>query len=256
LLSEIPDLDFRDSHAAWWLREVFVEAPLTLTEAFAILDRRLQLGTVLAERYGPEALELRKAFRRMCLPIPMSFEFERLVASGEEQPDPAEVRPVLARLLRTVLDDDSNAYGFDELLPKLEPSGELVVPEVMALLDTIDPAADFEQFLRAAKLIAEYGDTSAAWRTVATKAFGRLGLGAPESQRMHLVSVLAPSRRGVWSGTPGQVHPRFQAAVDQAQASLDAESELLLLPYRQAALERAKHEADYWRLHAEEEGER
>ncbi len=254
LLGEIPDLDFRDTHEAWWLREVFVAVPITLLEVFLILDRRLHLGPVLAERYGQDALDGCAAFRRTWRPIPISFEFERLVGRGDVQSDLEAIRSGLARLLQTVLDASWEADGFPELLHKIEPSGEIVASEVEALLDAIDPSVDLDRFRRAAGLIAEYHDASAPWRTVATKAFARLGPGVSESLRRSMISALAPSGRGVWSGTPGEVPPRFQAAVDRARQLLDEEIELLLLPYRRAALEAAEHELECWRAHAEEEG--
>lgn len=255
LLVEMPDLDFGDTHASWWLKEVFVAAPLGLAEAFGALHGRLRRATELVRQYGNDAASVQVLFDRRWRAIPIGFEFAELVARSNPENDKLAARAALAGLLDTALDAATDAYGFAELLHELEPVGEIVCSELQVLLDRIDPNADFDRFVRAAGLVAEYGDDSDPWRSVATEAFSRLGTGASEAQQLRMRSALVPRGERVWTDTRNELHPRWQAAVDRANRLLECEPEPLLLPYRRAALKAAEHDQHYWRMHAEEEAQ-
>lgn len=251
LLAEIPDLDFRDNHTEWWLKTAFQQSKIPLSRALDILCQRFELWRAAGDE--GDATRVRTTAPRV-RPLPIGFNLEELVDAGDVDTDElGRSQRSLDRFLNVVLDCPSASYGLAELLTKLDPHAALVAPAIERLLGKLDPSADFERFVQAIGLIAEYGDTSGSWRQVASSAFRHLGPAADADHRLRLSSALVRTRTGVWHGTHDELNPRWQAAVDHCQRLLDEEDDPNLFEYRRARLKQAQADYQYWQDNLAEE---
>ncbi len=147
-----------------------------------------------------------------------------------DAPPNAEARQVVAALFELEGRDITIENDLPQFLMNLDPHGR-VVPDFVAtrIADPL-PCATIDEIAHAARAAGWYAIGSPAWRTIASVACRRA---APleEQDRWRIYSQLSSHHMESWSGKAGEIHPRWQAAVDDARHALADEQDELLRKY-------------------------
>ena len=163
------------------------------------------------------------------LPDDESFIFD-YVERIPDAPPSDEARQTVAAFFELEGRDVTIEFDLPEFLMNLDPHGR-VVPDFIAAR-IVDPlqCASTDEIAHAARVAGWYAIGSPAWRTIASVACNRAAA-FDEQARWRVYSQLRSHHMESWSGTPGQVHPRWQGAVDEARRALENEQDQPLRGY-------------------------
>jgi hypothetical protein len=159
------------------------------------------------------------------LPDDDSFIMERVAVVGDATPE-ADTQRAVEDLLALEHADPSIEHDLPALFARIDPHGR-AVPDLIArrLADPLSTPT-VEAVTEAARFGGWYGLGSIAWRTIASAACARLPEFAGDAKAEAWVYSSLSSQHGEgWSGPAGQLHPRWQEAVDAARKAFEAETD-------------------------------
>lgn len=178
----------------------------------------------------------------------------RAVATIPDEAPSAETVQAMEALLAFNEGDLASSHGLPELLVRLDPHGR-VLPGLLAtkLADPLG-GASVDQVVDSAEHARAYAIGTAPWRTIALAACRRVEvLAMAEKDRVRVYSCLTPRHSGPYGGAIDEIHPRWQAAVDDANAKLKAESEPELRAFWEWLLRCAEADLEHEKGRLEEE---
>ncbi|MBL8624671.1 MAG: hypothetical protein JNK64_25410 [Myxococcales bacterium] len=232
-----PDLSASHGHASWEIEQILKAVPRKPASWLAeVIRRRVEVfgphnKQVAADKFGEYTF---------ILPSDDALIWRVVERLPDEEPT-AEAVAAIARLFEIATTDTTVDYYLGQTLAKLDPHGR-VGPQVVArrLADVLD-VPDVDAICTWARLAGWYPIGSWPWRVIASAACARVFTDATDDERYTVFSALHSHRIQSWSGRPGELHPRFQSAVDDAKRSLDAETDPFLRPYWEWAVKVAEH---------------
>lgn len=251
LLEEIamrPDSHGPQGNIKWELRKIMEHLPeQPLSYLVDLVRRRLAA-------YGENNRRLDEPGHRWIhiLPDGDSFILER-VAVAEDTAPGTDTQSAVEDLLALEHSDRTIGHDLPALLAHIDPHGR-VVPELIAQRLT-DPlrTPTVEAVTEAARFAGWYGLGGIAWRTIASAACARLPEFAGDAEAEAWVySSLMPQRLESWSGRSGELHPRWQEAIDAAREAFEVEADAGLRGFWQWRISGAKRDLEIARGRLEE----
>ena len=226
----VPDLDDPGGHIEWHLEKILKRVGRVHVGWLpGALDVRRDLEA--KEETGARAVSHGDRISKYVRPIAATDVGDGTVSTA------------IDGLLEFVTDNGSVGYSLPEVLRDVDPEG-LVVPGIVAV--RLASAAD-DQIRRLTRTSGAYAVGSVPWRTIAKAAIVAARTQGLDVRRSVFSSLRDRGLR-TWSGRPGEVPRIFVAAVNEAKAALEAETDVELRPFWEWQLTIAEAE-----LHEEEE---
>lgn len=241
LLVMEPDLGEARGHAAWEIEQILKIAPRKSPWWFAeIVRRRVDAfaphnKAILANNFGGCVF---------ILPADDALIWHAVERLPDEEPTPDAIAAI-AKLFDLAESDFTVEHYLGQTLARLDPHGRVAPHVVARRLGNILGAPDLDAIAKWASFAGWYAVGSPAWRVIARAACARVSEHASEEERLMVFSSLRSHRMQTWSGKPGELHPRFQSAIDIAKKALAEESEPALAPYWEWRVKAAEHELEY-----------
>lgn len=248
LMMTEPDLGEKHGHSDWEIGEILkVVPPKPVSWMVEVVRRRL-------EAFGPhnKGVEVAKSGQLVfILPGDDALLLRAVAPLPNEAPTP-EAHAAVRELFAIAKEDATIGYYLPQLLAKLDPHGR-VAPHVIAekLQDVLD-VPDAEAVRTWARFAGWRRHGSPAWRTIAIAACARVSPDWSDYDRNGVYSSLRSQRMKGWSGTPGELHPRFHEAVDTAKKALADEQEPILKQYWEWTLKVAEYDLERAKAKLEE----
>jgi hypothetical protein len=237
-LLALPDIDDLGDNDEWHLSEILNSVgKMDVRWLSGALARRQQQQAATRDGKSSRAASYNARFSKYVCPI----------AESDQTND--EVAAALNTVLDFVSDNGPVGYYLPEVLRDVDPNG-LIVPTAVATRAKM--VVSSEDVRRLARVGGAYALNGAPWRTIALSVIRATApFGGDALQSVYR----ALGERGVrtWSGAFGEVPPIFIAAVTDAQAALEAESEPDLRPFWQHRLAIAEAELREQEERAKEE---
>jgi hypothetical protein len=235
-----PDLSASHGHGSWEIEQILQEVPRKSASWLAeVIRRRIEVFSphnkqVEADKFGEYIF---------ILPSDDALVW-RVVEQLPDGEPTSEAIAAIALLFEIATTETTVGYYLGQTLAKLDPHGR-VGPHVVArrLADVLD-SPDVDAICAWARFGGWYAIGSRPWRIIASAACARVFTDATDDERYMVFSALHSHRIQSWSGKPGELHPRFQSAVDAAKKSLDEESHPVLKTYWEWALKVAEHDRE------------
>jgi hypothetical protein len=186
------------------------------------------------------------------LPDDDSFILERVAVIEDAAPG-ADAQSAVENLLGLEHMDRTIEHDLPALLAHIDPHGR-VVPELIArrLADPLNTPT-VEAVTKAARFAGWYGLGGIAWRTIASAACARLPEFAGDGEaEVRVYSRLRPQHLESWSGRSGELHPRWQEAIDAARKAFEAEADAGLRGFWQWRISGAERDLEIARGRLEE----
>ncbi len=143
-------------------------------------------------------------------------------------------------------------YHLPEWLVQLDPNGVIVPDLLIQRFDGIKNTANEKSCYLWLRHIGAHHENSPIWRKLAIGAKKILQRFTGDDRRKLLLSM-SHNDRGVWSGTYGEFHPRWQQAIDREAARVASEGDPLIKEFFEIKLAAAKADFENEKLrHAEE----
>jgi hypothetical protein len=251
LLDEIamrPDSHGPQGNIKWEVREIIKCLPEQPLRYLVDLVRRRLAA------YGENNQRQNEPGRRWIhvLPDDDSFILERVAVIEDAAPG-ADTQSAVRDLLALEHEDRTIAHDLPALLAHIDPHGR-VAPELIARRLT-DPLSTptVEAITEAARFAGWYDLGGIAWRKIASAACARLSEFAGDAKAEPWVySSLMSQRIESWSGTTGELHPRWQDAIDAARKALEAEVDSGLRGFWQWRISAAERDLEIARGRLEE----
>ncbi|MBM4355339.1 MAG: hypothetical protein FJ109_16395 [Deltaproteobacteria bacterium] len=232
LLVRVEDLDDLDT-MAWWDLEQMVKglsSPLPLGWLVGLVRERMALSSSL------QSQEDRKKFDV----LPHRNKPTSLMAPNRL--DPQRDKDAMRALLGLATEDSAVAYHLPEYVRDVDPTGSMAPALVVAQIPADAAAEDAASMFLWARFAAFYGLGSDSWRMIAL-ALCRAVEGVNDTgirESLHFRLSFGPVE--FWSGTPGELHPRWERAVSEAENMLATEPDELLRDFWNWKLGAAKKE--------------
>jgi hypothetical protein len=238
MMFKVPDLQiFTRGQLEWELRQMLKQMTrLSLLDFVALIRDR-------HDRFGDHNRRdsTSGGFRLIHLLAPddccLYDAFEKV--SGETAEDLQAVRD----LLRLAEQDMTVEFDLPDVLSTLDPDGKIVPNEIADKIES-HATSSLDPLIELCKYGRSYPLNSLSWRKIATSACRRAeDLSLSEEDGHYVYDSLADSTHsGSWSGPAGELHSRWQSAIDDAKRFLGEEAAPELMPLWRWRLECAERD--------------
>jgi hypothetical protein len=243
-----PDLGAARDHAAWEIEQVLKAVPRKPPSWLAdVIHRR-------AEAFGPHNKQVgadKFGEYVFILPGDDALIWRVVERLPDEEPTPDAIAAI-TRLFEIAATETTVDYYLGQTLATLDPHGRVGPHMVASRLEDVLAVPDVDAIYAWARFAGWYAIGSRPWRVIARAACAHVFTDATDDERYTVYSALHSHRIQSWSGTPGELHPRFQSAIDAAKKSLDEETDPVLKPYWEWAVKVAEHHLERERGKLEE----
>ncbi|WP_201789253.1 hypothetical protein [Scytonema hofmannii] len=164
-----------------------------------------------------------------------------IVPISSEQANDTTIRNLIAKLLSYTNSYPMFGYRFPRYLVDIDPTGVITADLVVEKLTDPNVRENPSEIYQWAKFAGYYPDSYLAWRKIAHEACS-LGVQFDERHKYSIFHALTNPEPKMSISTIGEVPANFEMAVETAQQRLEAETDPVLIPFRQWVLQLAEAE--------------
>jgi hypothetical protein len=176
-----------------------------------------------------------------------------IVESIPDRPATPDELAAIAGLMGFADADWTIEYHLPELLASLDPHGRAVAEIVVNHINDALMTSTVDALVGYSRFASRYSERSTAWRRIAVAACQRIeALRLGDEDRRRVYSSMLFNGVESWGGSPKDLHPRWQDAVDSAKKALDEETESVLRPFWQWRLENEQRQLEREKARLEE----
>jgi hypothetical protein len=176
------------------------------------------------------------------------FKYLRILEENSSEEDVQ----TLKLILKYSSFDYPVGYNLPKILQKLDPKGLFLPYLICAELEKIEDISDVKDILIWSRYAGKYPETTEPWRLIALSACKLLTKLDIKDQNRVLWSF-EQNEIESWSGTYGELHPRWEGKVKDAEVKLQSESDESLKRYFSLKLKVAIDEFKRRKIEHEEE---
>jgi hypothetical protein len=220
----LPDSRGPRGNLEWEIGEVMKHVPkVSLAWLLDLVRRRLDTFGARNQRRGRGVRLIH------ILPDNESFILD-YVERIPDAPPTDEARQVVGALFALEDRDVTIENDLPQFLMNLDPHGRVVPDFIAACIADPLQCATIDELAHSSRAAGWYTIGSQPWRTIAKVACRRAASLEGEA-RWRVYSQLSSHHMESWSGKAGEIHPRWQAAVDDARRALADEEDDVLREY-------------------------
>ncbi|WP_189525213.1 ATP-binding protein [Nostoc sp. 'Peltigera membranacea cyanobiont' 232] len=160
---------------------------------------------------------------------------------SSEQAGDITIRNFITKLLSYTDSSPMLLYGFPRYLVDVDPTGIITADLVVEKLTDARIRENPRKIYQWSKFAGYYPDDSPAWRKIAHEACS-LAVRFDDRHKYSIFHALKNSEPKMSISTIGEVPANFQMAVETAQQRLEAETDSILIPFREWMLQSAQAE--------------
>jgi hypothetical protein len=224
----LPDIDDIGGTTDWHLQELLkLLGKPDLQWLISAVEKRIQFSESYAS--SMRTLPSRERLSQWINPISL------------EQADDPKVQSLIAKLLSYADSSRMLGYSFPRYLVDVDPAGAIAADLVVEKLTDPKVKGDPREVWQWAKFAGYYPNDSSAWHKIAHEACF-LAVQFDDRHKSSIFHALTNPDPKTWIVNIGEVSPTFEQAVKMAEQQLKAETDPVLIPFRQWILHSAQLE--------------